>query len=202
MARIWRPGQSRPVRLYRLVTCGGLEERMFQRQAAKLALSHSTLDAPWDESPSLSDANTMKRSGVLTREELRDLFQSPSPEWVSWTHELIECSCQESVLCSSPSLSTDSDAPADPNPESETIPDEDESDERWCQLGPTILGKVTQSSVAHKTSKSESLAYLLNWTHSLSERAIAALGDPLLIAPVVDANSNTWPVCAVFSKVT
>ncbi|CAH8544078.1 unnamed protein product [Heterobilharzia americana] len=43
MARIWRPGQSRPVRLYRLVTAGGMEERIFQRQAAKLALTSQTL---------------------------------------------------------------------------------------------------------------------------------------------------------------
>ncbi|KAH8870168.1 DNA repair and recombination protein RAD54B [Schistosoma japonicum] len=75
MARIWRPGQSRPVNLYRLVTSGGMEERIFQRQAAKLALTSQTL-----VNTSVHNGNLFnfiekkkpeKNTGILTRDELK-----------------------------------------------------------------------------------------------------------------------------------
>lgn len=50
---------------------------MFQRQTAKLALSHRTLDTVWDGSLFLPDA-APKCSGVLTREELRVSNTTPN----------------------------------------------------------------------------------------------------------------------------
>ena len=45
MARIWRDGQARPCAVYRLLTTGALDEKMYQRQLMKalapLALSWS-----------------------------------------------------------------------------------------------------------------------------------------------------------------
>ncbi|TPP66742.1 DNA repair and recombination protein RAD54B [Fasciola gigantica] len=220
MARIWRPGQRRPVCLYRLVTCSGLEERMFQRQAAKLALSHRTLDMAWDDSFSVPDVTPVNRCGVLTREELRvgykalpnctsctqDLFQAPNPEWLLWTHELIGCLCQSPDSQSSPSLSTDSDTPSinasKRNTESDCDFSDKESDRRTCQLGPVIRERITRSDSFTGIPTSESLAYLLNWKHSLSESAIADLKDPLLSMPIDEKNSNEGSVRAVFSRVT
>ena len=44
MARVWRDGQTRPVSVYRFLTCGTLEERIFQRQLRKLELSDAVVD--------------------------------------------------------------------------------------------------------------------------------------------------------------
>jgi SNF2 family DNA or RNA helicase len=35
MARIWRDGQTKPVFIYRLLSTGTIEERVFQRQILK-----------------------------------------------------------------------------------------------------------------------------------------------------------------------
>ncbi|KAG5451677.1 DNA repair and recombination protein rad54b [Clonorchis sinensis] len=175
MARIWRPGQSRPVRLYRLVTAGGLEERIFQRQAAKLALSHHVLLDYSESAQSKTWQYGSRRSGILTREELRDLFQTPPSHCLSWTHHLIGCTCDVG-RSPSPSLSDDSTQST-----SQDMPDD--SDFRPCQLG----FSSTVSSFMRPTddqdqlkSMSEALAFLLNWKHCLSPSAVAQLGDPLL----------------------
>ncbi|KAH8870165.1 DNA repair and recombination protein RAD54B [Schistosoma japonicum] len=117
MARIWRPGQSRPVNLYRLVTSGGMEERIFQRQAAKLALTSQTL-----VNTSVHNGNLFnfiekkkpeKNTGILTRDELKELFLLPDTSTSSWTHDLIQCNCHQSEeerdLTPSPSISSSSD---------------------------------------------------------------------------------------------
>lgn len=76
MARIWRPGQTRSVNLYRLVTASGMEERIFQRQAAKLALTSQTLvnTSMYNENI-LEFIETKKKPdknlGILTRDELK-----------------------------------------------------------------------------------------------------------------------------------
>ncbi|KAK4470124.1 hypothetical protein MN116_005708 [Schistosoma mekongi] len=117
MARIWRPGQSRPVNLYRLVTAGGIEERIFQRQAAKLALTSQTL-----VNTSMHYGNILnfiekkkpeKNTGILTRDELKELFLLPDTPTSSWTHNLIQCNCHQSEekrdSTPSPSISSSSD---------------------------------------------------------------------------------------------
>ncbi|VDN34275.1 unnamed protein product [Dibothriocephalus latus] len=68
MARVWREGQKRPVHLYRLVTAGGLEERIFQRQVAKSSLAQCVVaDCP----PIFNTTGKPNSQSRLTREELR-----------------------------------------------------------------------------------------------------------------------------------
>ncbi|KAI9360000.1 hypothetical protein DFJ73DRAFT_816282 [Zopfochytrium polystomum] len=62
MARIWREGQKRPVKIYRLVTPGTLEEKILQRQMSKTSLSNAIVDGKEDA------------ASRFTNEELRDLF--------------------------------------------------------------------------------------------------------------------------------
>lgn len=76
MARIWRPGQTRSVNLYRLVTASGMEERIFQRQAAKLALtSQALVNTSMYNENILEFIETKKKPdknlGILTRDELK-----------------------------------------------------------------------------------------------------------------------------------
>ncbi|KAI9336519.1 SNF2 family N-terminal domain-containing protein [Obelidium mucronatum] len=62
MARIWREGQKRDVKIYRFLTTGSVEERIFQRQISKMGLSESLLDQ--------SEQTVSK----FSKEELKDLF--------------------------------------------------------------------------------------------------------------------------------
>lgn len=44
MARVWRDGQKKPCYIYRFVTTGTIEEKIFQRQTHKKALSNTIVD--------------------------------------------------------------------------------------------------------------------------------------------------------------
>uniref|UniRef100_A0A146LH21 DNA repair and recombination protein RAD54-like n=1 Tax=Lygus hesperus TaxID=30085 RepID=A0A146LH21_LYGHE len=80
MARIWREGQTKNVHIYRLLTSGTIEEKIFQRQLKKTGLSENIVDS--------SDSNCVK----LSKEELRDLF-TYSPHDKCLTHDSLNCSC-------------------------------------------------------------------------------------------------------------
>ena len=48
MARVWRDGQKKRCFVYRLLTVGTIEEKIFQRQAHKKALSSCVVDREED----------------------------------------------------------------------------------------------------------------------------------------------------------
>lgn len=79
MARIHRDGQKRPCYIYRMLTQGALDEKIFQRQVSKTGLADSIVDG---------------KSGAsgFTKEELRDLFSFDEGE-ACQTHELLGCPC-------------------------------------------------------------------------------------------------------------
>ena len=80
MARIHRYGQKRPCVIYRFLMAGGLDEKIWQRQVAKLGLASSVME---------------NKAGVsaFSREELRDLFRLDEREEGCLTHDLIGCAC-------------------------------------------------------------------------------------------------------------
>jgi len=78
MARIWRDGQKKPCHIYRLITAGTIEEKMYQRQVMKSGLS-------------VGEGEVV--SGHFSKEELRDLF-SFREDTVCETHDLLQCSCE------------------------------------------------------------------------------------------------------------
>ncbi|XP_061572766.1 DNA repair and recombination protein RAD54B isoform X2 [Cololabis saira] len=80
MARVWRDGQKKIVHIYRLLTAGTIEERIFQRQVSKQGLSGTVVD--------------MGKGAEHTNfsiSELRDLFSLTDTP--SLTHDLLNCSC-------------------------------------------------------------------------------------------------------------
>lgn len=82
MSRIWRDGQKRTVFIYRLITNGTIEEKIFQRQISKTSLSSCVMDRRnADYTPKLSD------------DELKDLFTIQEDFELCSTHELLECHC-------------------------------------------------------------------------------------------------------------
>ncbi|XP_071561970.1 DNA repair and recombination protein RAD54B isoform X1 [Temnothorax nylanderi] len=80
MARIWRDGQKRNVYIYRLLTTGTIEEKIYQRQISKASLCESVVD--------LNRLGSLK----LSTAELKDLFTLAS-DTNSLTHDLMNCSC-------------------------------------------------------------------------------------------------------------
>ncbi|KAF4553475.1 DNA repair and recombination protein RDH54-like protein [Elsinoe fawcettii] len=79
MGRICRDGQRRACWIYRLVTRGAIEERIFQRQVVKMGLADSVVDGRKGESS-------------FSQEELRDLFTLDRGEGCR-THDLLGCDC-------------------------------------------------------------------------------------------------------------
>lgn len=80
MARIWRDGQKKKVYIYRLLTTGTIEEKIYQRQISKASLSESVVD--------LNHLGSLK----LSTAELKDLF-TLATDTVSLTHDLLNCTC-------------------------------------------------------------------------------------------------------------
>eukprot|EP00794_Sanderia_malayensis_P014349 gene14349-15845_t len=79
MARVWRDGQKRKVFVYRLLTTGTIEEKIYQRQISKQSLSGHIVDFK---------ANKVE----FSTEDLKDLFKLDDPVLCS-THDLIGCRC-------------------------------------------------------------------------------------------------------------
>jgi DNA repair and recombination protein RAD54 and RAD54-like protein len=99
MARVWRPGQKKRVHLFRLLCTGTIEEKVFQRQISKLALSGSVVEDidGYDEDPDPDDiqqaeADPDGSSPAFSSAELRELFKYRA-ETVCDTHDLLACRC-------------------------------------------------------------------------------------------------------------
>jgi len=82
MARIHRDGQKRSVYIYRFLTAGTIDEKIYQRQITKLGLS-STL---------IGDGKSDSKSDSFTPKELRDIF-TIRPGTACHSHDLLDCPC-------------------------------------------------------------------------------------------------------------
>ena len=80
MARIHRDGQKRPVKIYRFLMAGGMDEKIYQRQVTKTGLADSVVDGKKNESS-------------FTAAELRDLFKLDLGAGCQ-THDLLGCDCK------------------------------------------------------------------------------------------------------------
>ena len=77
MARCWRDGQKKTCYTYRLLGTGSIEEKIFQRQLSKKALSDSIVD------------NDEAAINHFSREDLKQLFRLE--EGISHTHAGLSC---------------------------------------------------------------------------------------------------------------
>ncbi|SCU97461.1 LADA_0H06414g1_1 [Lachancea dasiensis] len=85
MSRIHRDGQTKPCFIYRLLTTGCIDEKIFQRQLMKNSLSAKFMGGPGKESSDKADDD------LFGNEDLKDLF-SVLDSTSSNTHDLI-CTC-------------------------------------------------------------------------------------------------------------
>ncbi|XP_023230728.1 DNA repair and recombination protein RAD54-like [Centruroides sculpturatus] len=90
MARVWRDGQKKQCYIYRLLTTGTIEEKIFQRQTHKRALSSCVVD------------NTENVERHFSLAELRELFRLEVGT-LSDTHDKINCKrCVNNIEVKSP----------------------------------------------------------------------------------------------------
>ena len=82
MGRVWRDGQRKKVFIYRLLSTGTIEEKIYQRQVSKQGLSANVMDA----------TDTSKQH--FTNNELKTLFQLKYDTNCE-THDLLGCKCKE-----------------------------------------------------------------------------------------------------------
>lgn len=78
LARVWRDGQKKDCFVYRFMGTGTIEEKIFQRQSHKQALSSCVVDS----------AEDVERH--FTLDSLRELFQF-KPDTTSDTHDTFKC---------------------------------------------------------------------------------------------------------------
>ncbi|KAJ1529567.1 hypothetical protein ONE63_006338 [Megalurothrips usitatus] len=151
MSRIWRDGQKQSVYIYRLLTCGTIEEKIFQRQLSKAGLSGAVVDP-------------QKHSSIkLSKEELKDLFTFHGGD-ESLTHCSLGCNCDGKGTVPSP----------EDNPFSAEKENEFEDDERDCQLR---LG--LQYDTEKKDASDLRMNQLFEWQHHAPpfiESSIQVLG--------------------------
>ncbi|XP_076780292.1 DNA repair and recombination protein RAD54B isoform X4 [Arvicanthis niloticus] len=81
MSRVWRDGQKHPVHIYRLLTTGTIEEKIYQRQISKQGLSGAVVD--------LTRSSEHIQFSV---EELKNLFTLHENSQCV-THDLLDCEC-------------------------------------------------------------------------------------------------------------
>ena len=83
LARVWRDGQKKDCFVYRFITTGSIEEKIFQRQSHKQSLSSCVVDSAEDVERHFSG------------EDLRKLFEF-CPDTDSDTHDTFKCKrCRE-----------------------------------------------------------------------------------------------------------
>ena len=77
MARVWREGQRHECYVYRLITTGTLEEKIYQRQRAKGDVANTTMCLSENfgkHNDASSKGKKRSKKGQFSREELRQLF--------------------------------------------------------------------------------------------------------------------------------
>lgn len=106
IARIHRDGQKREVKIYRLLTNGCIDEKIFQRQLAKQDLSDRFVDQGGGEKE------------LFDRSELKDIFtvqfDKVENHDYSNTHEMMMCECKGDGI-----TSIDDSCPREKNEEAE-----------------------------------------------------------------------------------
>jgi DNA repair and recombination protein RAD54B len=80
MARVHRDGQKHPVKIYRFLMAGGMDEKIYQRQVTKTGLADSVVDGK-------------KNEASFSAEELKDMFRLDLNAECQ-THDLLGCDCK------------------------------------------------------------------------------------------------------------
>ncbi|KAH9943433.1 P-loop containing nucleoside triphosphate hydrolase protein [Epithele typhae] len=168
MARIHRDGQKRPVYIYRFLTTGSIDEKIYQRQVTKLGLSDFRAQGTSDS-----------KSDSFSRKDLLDIFRI-HPDTACNTHDLLDCPCGASANGAQYVDIADIDL----DKELESIDNDDFED---ISKGFTSASQLKDDDIkkmdrAYLKQKRAQLASLGEWTHinCLLPGAVDRVDDDML----------------------
>lgn len=151
MARIHRDGQKRPVFIYRFLTAGTIDEKIYQRQVTKIGLSNSLMGS----------GSSSSKSDSFSRKDLRDIFRV-HPETGCNTHDLLDCGCDAVSKHFNDNVANVSG--------NDIEVDDDDDDEDAAGTGFVNASQVKPRHIekmdgAYMKKKQAELASLGEWTH-------------------------------------
>ena len=163
MARVHRDGQKHPVKIYRFLMAGGMDEKIYQRQITKRGLADSVVDGK-------------KNEASFSAEELQDLFRLDLNAGCQ-THDLLGCSCKG--LGVNPASQLDAEIVVENDSEGNVIGDSDEESDDDLPLNPAhapvpatkaniamIERKIAEDAKAKRLKKSKGkMQALMKYTH-------------------------------------
>ncbi|EJT99579.1 hypothetical protein DACRYDRAFT_109677 [Dacryopinax primogenitus] len=169
MARIHRDGQKRPVHIYRFLTVGTIDEKVYMRQVIKTGL---TLMA--------GDGDGKAKGDSFTHDELRDLFRIHT-HTPCHTHDLLDCDCAASRLVNDEGDTSDGEEKEEKDDEQGVL-DEDTVSEA-PHRGFMLASQVEIADITARAKKmKKDLAILDEWTHvnCMGPAGRLSIKDPVL----------------------
>jgi DNA repair and recombination protein RAD54B len=145
MARIHRDGQKLPVKIYRFLVQGGIDEKIYQRQVMKMGLANAVVD-------------NKASASSFSKEELRDLFRLDEREGCQ-THDLLGCTCD---------CQGSQEIKLEPESLDEDDEDEEEEEERYPSLkkASQVDMDAQESKIkARRAAKQPKLRMLMEYRH-------------------------------------
>jgi DNA repair and recombination protein RAD54B len=141
MARIHRDGQKLPVKIYRFLVQGCIDEKIYQRQVMKMGLANAVVD-------------NKASASSFSKDELRDLFRLDEREGCQ-THDLLGCTCD---CQGSPEVKL----------EPEEVEEDEDEDDRYPS--PTSASQVDMDAQeskikARRAAKLPKLRMLMEYRH-------------------------------------
>ncbi|KAI9785395.1 MAG: helicase [Candelina submexicana] len=189
MARIHRDGQKKECRIYRMLTQGALDEKIYQRQLTKQGLADSVMD-------------NKASASSFSREELKDLFKLDEYATCQ-THDLLGCCCGGRGLPIVPSVpAPDGDGESDDEdlPECPTLVTANKLDMDAQER--QIRQQAEAARAKNKNSKMQSLMQYMHidttkFASQVDEEMEALIEDDVLLDVLKEEGNG---VSFVFSK--
>ncbi|GAA5946252.1 hypothetical protein JCM3765_000170 [Sporobolomyces pararoseus] len=189
MARIHREGQTRTCVIYRFLTSGTIDEKIYQRQITKIALSGSVME---EDSTSTSG----NKGDAFTVDDLKNIFRLHT-DTACQTHDLLDCGCHRGE-----------------NPESFASQDQDDDSseaEEDDDLGGFVpasqwAGEPVDKRAIKKAHRNLSILKTWNhydcsdWGHTSSTLADEFLRDLILKLQIVDTEERCLQPYAEMSE--
>ncbi|ANB15146.1 DNA-dependent ATPase RDH54 [Sugiyamaella lignohabitans] len=206
MARIHRDGQKKPVFIYRLLLCGTIDEKIYQRQVTKQGLADRFMSVDSDkEVTSAKDPVTFgdsNSSDTFSADDLRDLFVLHQDTPCN-THDILECGCLKSDASQDPEYcegSTDASICSNQIEHiSNIVYEGSDSDD---DLGGWMSAKAVAQEGIHiprAMKKKDRLKGLFDYRHIDVASDVSPIEDSILLK-IISLSPNT--VSFVFTKST
>ncbi|KAK1315418.1 DNA repair and recombination protein RAD54 [Acorus calamus] len=178
-ARVWRDGQRKRVYIYRFLSTGTIEEKVYQRQMSKEGLQKVIQQDQVD--------GLMPQGNFFSTEDLRDLF-SLHANVRSEIHENMNC-----IRCKTNSLKTGEDPEVKTELDNESIPTN--CGHREDQILNDVGGFADLAGCLHSLKSSEKQIGspleedLRNWGHHSSSTSVP---DTIFQASAGDEEKERW----------